>query len=92
MIDPNMNSGMYLVRSGWIVALSVWLAAVTFLAPAAALAQEEDVKNDARLEGYAGKVIVDGGDSTALMWLLLVFLSMVALGVMFKSSKRTHLD
>jgi hypothetical protein len=36
-------------------------------------------------------VLVDN-DSTALTWLLLVFLGMVTLGVMFKNAKRTHLD
>jgi hypothetical protein len=94
MIDSNMKSRPTFARLPWVAAASLRLciAAAAVLAPFSALAQEEDVKNDARLEGYSTKVALDGGDSTALTWLLLVFLAMVALGVMFKSSKRTHLD
>ena len=93
MIDRNMTYRSQLIRRRWLFVASVWLltTAVTLLAPAVAVAQEEAVKNDARLEGYATKVTVDS-DSTALSWLLLVFLAMVALGVMFKNAKRTHLD
>ena len=64
---------------------------VAALSPAAALGQEEEVERDARLEGYATKVALDG-DSTALTWILLVFLGAVTMGVMFKNAKRTHLD
>jgi len=87
MIDRNMTSLMNLncVRGALIVAAAALL-------PAAALAQEESPKNDARLEGYEARVQVESGDSTALTWLLLVFLAMVAMGVMFKNAKRTHLD
>jgi hypothetical protein len=87
MIDRNMKSLMNLnrVRGALVVAAAVLL-------PAAALAQEESYKNDARLEGYEARVQVESGDSTALTWLLLVFLAMVAMGVMFKNAKRTHLD
>jgi len=70
----------------------VLIVAAAALMPAAALAQEESPKNDARLEGYEARVQVESGDSTALTWLLLVFLAMVAMGVMFKNAKRTHLD
>ena len=93
MIDPTMTSRLLYIRSRWLPLASVWLlmAAATLLVPVVTRAQEEDVKNDARLEGYETKVTVDS-DSTALSWLLLVFLAMVALGVMFKSAKRTHLD
>ena len=93
MIEPNMTSGPNLKRFRRTV--TVCLCAFTvagLLMPAVALAQDEAVKNDARLEGYQTKVAIDSGDSTALTWLLLVFLSMVALGVMFKNAKRTHLD
>lgn len=46
---------------------------------------------DGRLEGYTKSVTLDGG-STALSWLLLIVLTAIALGVLFKSSRRTHLD
>jgi hypothetical protein len=93
MIDPNMTSRLQFIRRRWLpVAYTRMLMAVAaLLTPGVALAQDEAVKNDARLEGYATKVTVDS-DSTALSWLLLVFLAMVALGVMFKNAKRTHLD
>ena len=57
-----------------------------------ALAQEEGIEHDGRLEGYAEKVIIDGGESTALTWLLLVLLGGITLSVMFKNARRTHLD
>ena len=77
----------------WLLIASMWVCTLAvLLSPAVVLAQEEEIKRDARLEGYAQKVMVDSGDSTALNWLLLVFLAMVALGVMFKNAKRTHLD
>ena len=66
------------------------LAAAALTCPA--LAQEEGIEHDGRLEGYAEKVIIDGGESTALTWLLLVFLGMVSLSVMFKNARRSHLD
>jgi hypothetical protein len=87
MIDRNMTSLMNLNR-----VRRVLIVAAAGVLPAAALAQEEPPKNDARLEGYEARVQVESGDSTALTWLLLVFLAMVAMGVMFKNAKRTHLD
>jgi len=94
MIEPNMTCGPNLKRFRLPVILCLWActALAALLLPATALGQEEDVKNDARLEGYPTKVSLESGDSTALTWLLLVFLAMVALGVMFKNAKRTHLD
>ena len=68
--------------------LSVLLPA---LAPSPAGAQEDEVKRDARLEGYSGNVSVEN-QSTALIWLLFAFLGVVALGALFKDAKRTHLD
>jgi hypothetical protein len=92
MIDRNMT--YFPTRTRTRRALLAWpvAAAAAVLPASAALAQEEAPKNDARLEGYEARVQVESGDSTALMWLLLVFLAMVAMGVMFKNAKRTHLD
>ena len=74
----------------WLLLACMCLGAVV-LAPSAARAQEEEIKHDARLDGYQGAVTVQN-DSTALMWLLFVFLAVVAVAVLFKDAKRTHLD
>ena len=84
------------VRSRWprralVVCLWACTAVATLIAPVAALAQEEDIKRDARLEGYPVNVSVPS-DNTALTWLLLILLGAVALSVMFKNARRTHLD
>jgi hypothetical protein len=55
-----------------------------------ARADDSTAKNDARLEGYARKVAIDG--STAPSYLLLTGLGIVGLAVMFKDAKRSHLD
>jgi hypothetical protein len=96
MIDFNMTSHVNhkprFRRLRWALAACLWAAALAALVPAGrALAQEEEIKRDARLEGYATKVYVDS-DSTALTWILLIFLGMITLSVMFKNAKRTHLD
>jgi len=72
--------------------LSIGLAVLMMLlSPLGALAQEEIKYYDARLEGYPSGVTLELG-STALTWLLFVFLSVVCIGVMFKNARRTHLD
>lgn len=53
---------------------------------------EELEAGEARLEGYAQAVKLEEAGSTALYWLLLVGLGVVALIVLFKDAKRTHLD
>ena len=59
--------------------------------PVMALAQEESKMYDARLEGYARGVTLEGG-STALLWLLLIVLCAIVVGVMMKNANRSHLD
>ena len=76
--------------------LLTWSCAIyfTLLTPALLLARPQEPEKeivDGRLEGYAKNVTLEGG-STALTWLLLVFLAVIAVGVMFKNAKRTHLD
>lgn len=67
-------------------------AGVLFLgAPAMAQDDDADKSYDARLEGHNGTVQLDGG-SSALTFLLLAGLGILAIGVTFKSGKRTHLD
>ncbi len=46
---------------------------------------------DARIENYAKSMQLDSG-STAISWILLLFLAVVCIGALFKDSKRSHLD
>ena len=66
-----------------------------FVAPVLALAapkeDEDTVLLEGRLEGYAGNVRLESG-STALIWLLIGFLGVIAVATLFKNAKRTHLD
>jgi hypothetical protein len=92
MIRKNMTSLPNVKPVRWVlVACLRAFTLVAMLAPGVALAQEEEVERDARLEGYPSKVALDS-DSTALMWILLIFLGGIGMGVMFKNAKRTHLD
>jgi hypothetical protein len=69
---------------GWGVAAAMWLT------PLAARASDEKEPYDARLEGYGANVTLDG--NSGLTWLLLVVLGALCVGVLFKNSKRSHLD
>lgn len=60
------------------------------VSPLAAFADDKEVY-DGRLEGYSKPVTLPGG-GTALLWMLLLFLAIIALGVLFKNAKRSHLD
>jgi hypothetical protein len=85
-------------RPGRASALKRWLllaclcVAALILGPSKALAVDDDeVERDGRIEGYTGSVSVEN-QSTALMWLLFVFLGVIGLIALFKDAKRTHLD
>ena len=94
MIHPNMKSRKPWNLRTWATrafALVTALAA-SIAASSEALAQEDVVKHDARLDGYTSNTVVVSNDSTALIWLLFVFLGVVALAALFKDAKRTHLD
>jgi hypothetical protein len=83
---------MQRMRSRLLGFLIAFTAAV--LCPLVALAQDQPktiAPYDGRLEGYGKEVTLDGG-STALTWLLLIFLGVVCLGVLFKNARRSHLD
>lgn len=67
-----------------LAALLVWLTPLTTLA-------QDKEPYDARLEGYSESMTLGGG-GTGLIWLLLVVMGAICLGVLFKSSGRTHLD
>lgn len=74
----------------WILAALIALpGSLLVVRPAAA--QDEEKINDARLEGFNGDVKAEN-DSTALVWLGLILLTIIALSPLFKDAKRTHLD
>ena len=91
MILQNMTLSIPAKFRRWAAALA-FACAVAVMSAAPALAQEEEVKHDARLDGYAGGNLAVPNDSTALIWLLFVFLGVVALAALFKDAKRSHLD
>ena len=70
----------------WGVALSA-LA----LAPSAALAQDDEKKEHAWLNGYSKGVKLEEASNTA-NWLMFLLIAGAGIGVMFKNAKRTHLD
>ena len=75
--------------------MSLYVTLAILLTPVIVLARssedEETVKLEARLEGYTTKVRLEN-NSTALTWLMIGFLSAIAIAVLFKNAKRTHLD
>jgi hypothetical protein len=73
--------------------LSIALACLSFLLlPVTAMAQDEEPDYyDARLEGYPQGVTLERS-TTALTWLLFIFLAVICIAVLFKNAKRTHLD
>lgn len=78
-------------------ALLVIGALLLLLTPGTAFAQygdEEGIDDaDARLRGYEEQgVVVPGGSAIPLAYFAFIGLTIVAAGVMFKSSRRTHLD
>lgn len=78
----------------WMVPLMFLLAwaAAPFTAGPRAAAQELEVTNDARYEGYGSdKVTIEEG-STAMTWVGFTILCLIALLGLFKDAKRTHLD
>ena len=77
------------------VACLISLAASGVCTPA--IAQDDEPKMvDARLEGYGTRdkpvVVALQQGNTSLTWVLLVILGSMAVGVMFKHAKRSHLD
>lgn len=80
MIDPMKNRFA-----------KIFAAGVLFLGAPAMAQDDADKSYDARLESHTSNVQLDGG-STALSFFLLAVLGLLAIGVTFKSGKRTHLD
>jgi len=73
----------------WYVTLAVFLMPVVALA--AGKEDEETALLEGRLEGYNTAVRLPSG-STALTWILIGFLGVIAISTLFKNAKRTHLD
>ncbi|HLL87793.1 MAG TPA: hypothetical protein VK324_00665 [Tepidisphaeraceae bacterium] len=73
--------------------VALLLAGLLSVAAPARAATDDDGKEivDARYEGYGRDVQAKGG-STALTWLLTGVIGVVALSVLFKDAKRSHLD
>lgn len=72
----------------WYVTLAV------LLAPLVASAQKEDEETallEGRLEGFPADVRLES-TNTGLLWIMIGFVSVIALGALFKNAKRTHLD
>jgi hypothetical protein len=88
MMSPSKQS--FLKR--WMMAAALALVLVAS-APvhAASSDDEESAPPDARLSGY-DKTVDLSSSTTALTWVLLIVLTIVTLGVLFKDAKRTHLD
>jgi len=73
----------------------VMTAAIPLLLPALAMArptEEETAQLEARFEGYSQKVGLAEPGSTGFTWVVLIFLTIIALSVLFKDAKRSHLD
>jgi hypothetical protein len=75
--------------------MSLYVTLAIVLTPVIVLARstedDDTVKQEARLEGYTTTVRL-ASSSTALTWLMIGFLSAIAIAVLFKNAKRTHLD
>lgn len=68
--------------------------ACLMLAPIGAFADDDDLTSypDGRLEGYAKPVVIEHGTSSAGTFFVLALAGGLCVGVLFKNSKRTHLD
>lgn len=72
-----------------ILTLPLWLASLA----AAQQSQEALYEGaDGRLRGYEGTGIVLEETHIAVTYLALIALSTIAVGVLFKSARRSHLD
>jgi hypothetical protein len=67
------------------------LTAVATLAPISTCAADDEVKPDARLEGYPTQVALNEGGA-GMTWAFLMVLGALTCGVMFMNAKRSHLD
>lgn len=88
-----MRSVLPLLRSVLLVAA---LTVPVLASASAVLAQSQDEAlyedADGRLRGYEGATVIMPDESTALTYMALIALAILTIGVMFKTSGRTHLD
>ena len=77
------------------------LVIAAILSASPAWAQDEEVRPDARTEGYvkgegqqaaAGPLFISPERGTSTAWFILAAVSAIGVGVMFKNGRRTHLD
>ena len=69
--------------------------AIPLLLPALAMArptEDESASLEARLEGYTTTVRLADSGSSGLTWMMFIFVTLVALAVLFKDARRSHLD
>lgn len=89
-----MQRLMRLVRI--VLVSAALLVPVVLSAPAAAQQQSADQElydeADGRLRGYDAQGVILPESGVLLTYLALLALALVAIGVMFKSASRTHLD
>ena len=67
------------------------ILALPSAARAASSNDDETITNDARTEGYTTNVQLPKNGSAGT-WVIFTIVAIVAVGVMFKDPKRTHLD
>ena len=78
-----------------VVLLSAALCLSMLALPGQAMAQAQANPlegADGRIRGYEQPSVVMDDSSTALTYLALIALTVIAVGLMFKSARRTHLD
>ena len=80
------------MMTNMIQRLAIRVAAiVSLLTPLLAFAADEEARVDAKVQNFMKPVALEES-SSALTWILLIFLGAVVISVMFKNAKRTHLD
>lgn len=90
-----MMSPMNLKHHGLRVYARVATAVIPLLLPALALAkptEEDSAFLEGRFDGYATPVRLTDAGTSGLTWMMFIFVSMIALAVLFKDAKRSHLD
>jgi len=79
-----------------VLLLSLALSVPVLALPGQAMAQGAQPNPlqgaDGRLRGYEQPAVVIYDSSTALSYMALIALTVISVGLMFKSARRTHLD
>jgi hypothetical protein len=78
-----------------VLVLSAALCLPMLALPGQAMAQAQPNPlegADGRIRGYEQNSVVMDDSSTALTYLALIALTVISVGLMFKSARRTHLD